>query len=184
MSRLPTIAPDAYSGEQRAAADAFAAERGAPVFGPFAPMLHSPEAMIAASRMGEYLRYRSALGTRFSEFVILMVARAWSQDFEWGVHQPIALQAGVTADTAAAIADGRRPAAMTAEEDALYDFVSELMIHRRVSDASFARVEEMFGQRGCVDLTALAGYYSLLAMQLNVAQTPAPPGAPTLKRFP
>lgn len=184
MSRLPTIAPQDRDATQKAAAESFAAARGTAPFGPFAPMLHSPEAMLAAARMGEYLRYRSALPPRFSEFVILLVARAWSQDFEWAIHQPIALKEGVSPATAAAIADGRRPAAMTPEEDALHDFVGELMTGRRVSDMTFARVEALFGKRGCVDLTALVGYYSLLAMQMNVAETPAPEGAPTLKRFP
>lgn len=184
MSRLPTIAPQEYTRKQKEAAEAFAVARGAEPFGPFASMLHSPDAMLAASRMGEYLRYRSALPPRSSEFVILLVARAWSQDFEWAIHQPIALKEGVTAETAIAIADGRRPSQMTREEEALYDFVDELMHRRRVSDATFARVEALFGKRGAVDLTALVGYYALLAMQMNVAETPAPAGAPTLKRFP
>lgn len=184
MSRLPDIAPENYDAAQKSAAGDFAAARGAAPFGPFATMIHSPEAMLAASRMGEYLRYRSALPPRLSEFVILLVARAWAQDFEWAIHQPIALKEGVPPDTAAAIADGRRPAAMTPEEEALHDFVGELLTHRRVSDATYARVEASFGKRGVVDATALVGYYSLLAMQMNVAETPAPAGAQTLKRFP
>ena len=31
---------------------------------------------------------KSAIGTTLSELVILVVAREWTQDYEWMVHQP------------------------------------------------------------------------------------------------
>jgi 4-carboxymuconolactone decarboxylase len=170
QQRLPTIAPEQYTAEQKKAAEDFLAARKVPVFGPFEPMMHSPEVMSIARSTGDYLRYHSAIGNTLSELVILVTAREWSQDYEWYVHQPIALKAGISKDIADAIADGRRPVAMSADEETVYDFTVELQKNKRVSDATFSRAEQRFGKKGVVDMVAISGYYTSLAMQLNTAR--------------
>ena len=92
--RLPTIPPAQYSAEQKQAAADFEAARKVPVFGPFEPLMYSPAVMSQARAMGDYLRYKSAIGNTLSELAILLTAREWSQDYEWSVHYPIALKAG------------------------------------------------------------------------------------------
>lgn len=183
-TRLPPIPPAQYGEAQRRAAASFRERRGADPFGPFLPLLHSPEVMTLASTMGEYLRYRSSLGTTLSELAILVTARHWSQDYEWFMHAPIAEKAGIAADLIAAIRDGRRPRGMSDDEEMVYEFASELIANRRVSDPTFARLSARFGTIGVVDLTAIVGYYSLLAMQMNVARFEPEGGMPRLPRFP
>src|SRR3954451_14440301 len=95
QQRLPTIPPEQYTDEQKKAADEFLAARKVPVFGPFEPMMHSPQVMSIARSTGDYLRYHSAIGNTLSELVILVTAREWSQDYEWFVHEPIALKANI-----------------------------------------------------------------------------------------
>jgi 4-carboxymuconolactone decarboxylase len=151
QQRLPTIAPEQYTAEQKKAAEEFLAARKVPVFGPFEPMMYSPEIMSIARSTGDYLRYHSAIGNTLSELVILITAREWSQDYEWYVHQPIALKAGVSKDIADAISDGRRPGGMSADEEIVYDFAIELLKNKRVSDATFNRAEQRFGRKGVVD---------------------------------
>ena len=175
--RMPEIPAGDLTEAQAAAAAAFEAERGVPVFGPFVPLLRSPELMLCASRMGLYLRYGSALPLRISEFTILIVARAWSQPVEWAIHRPIALKAGVAPETAQALAEGRRPDTMSSDEALAYDFSTELTHNRAVSDASYAAALARFGERGVIDLTGINGYYALLAMTMNVARTAVPEGA-------
>jgi 4-carboxymuconolactone decarboxylase len=184
QQRLPTIAPDQYNDDQKRAAEEFLAARKVPVFGPFEPMMHSPEVMSMARSMGDYLRYHSAIGNTLSELAILVTAREWSQDFEWYVHYPIALKAGVAKDIADAIGDGRRPAGMSTDEEIVYDFATELQKNKRVSDAIFNRAEQRFSKKGVVDLTGIVGYYTFLAMQLNMARYQSPGEGPRLSRFP
>ncbi|GGC62003.1 carboxymuconolactone decarboxylase family protein [Undibacterium terreum] len=184
QTRLPTIAPEKYTDEQKKAAEEFLATRKVPVFGPFEPLMHSPQMMSQARAMGDYLRYHSAIGNTLSEFAILVTAREWTQDYEWYVHYPIALKMGVKKEVADAIADGRRPAGMSADEEIVYDFSMELHKNKRVSDATFARAEKRFGKNGVVDLTGINAYYTLLAMQLNMAQYPLPKDGKPLQRFP
>ncbi|MFZ6746502.1 carboxymuconolactone decarboxylase family protein [Undibacterium sp. JH2W] len=182
--RLPTIPPAQYTEEQKKAAEEFLATRKVPVFGPFEPLMHSPQVMSQARAMGDYLRYQSALGTTLSELVILITAREWSQDYEWYVHHPIALKAGIKPEVTAAIADGRRPTGMTDDEEIVYDFSMELHKNKRVSDRSYERAEKRFGKKGIVDLTGINAYYTLLAMQMNVAQYQIPKDGKKLVRFP
>lgn len=182
--RLPTIPPEQYSPDQKKAAEDFQAARKVPVFGPFEPMMHSPEVMSMARSMGDYLRYHSAIGNTLSELVILVTAREWSQDYEWSVHQPIALKAGISGEIAEAVADGRRPTGMNPDEELVYDFTTELLKTKRVSDATFGRAEHRFGKKGVVDMAGIAGYYTFLAMQLNMARYEAAADKPHLSRFP
>ena len=184
QQRLPTIAPEQYTAEQNKAAEEFLAARKVPVFGPFEPMVSSPEVMSIARATGDYLRYHSAIGNTLSELVILVTAREWSQDYEWYVHQPIALKAGISKEIADAIADGRRPAAVSADEEIVYDFTIELLKNKRVSDATFNRAEQRFGKKGVVDTTGIIGYYTSLAMQLNMARYQFSAEGPRLSRFP
>jgi 4-carboxymuconolactone decarboxylase len=183
-TRLPTIAPGKYTDEQKKAAEEFLAVRKVPVFGPFEPLMYSPQVMSQARAMGDYLRYKSAIGNTLSELAILVTAREWSQDYEWYVHYPIALKAGIKADVADAIGDGRRPVGMSDDEEIVYDFSTELYRNKRVSDGTFERAEKRFGKKGVVDLTGINAYYTLLAMHLNAAHYETPKDAKRLARFP
>ena len=184
QNRFPPIPAEKMTDAQKKAAADFKAARGVDVFGPFVPLLRSPEVMTAARAMGDYLRFRSVLPPRLSEFLILLTAREWSQQYEWGVHQPIALKAGVKPEVVAALTEGRRPEAMTAEETLLYEFFDELQRTRGVSDSTYRRALAAFGEQGVVDITGIIGYYTFLAMTLNTARTPPDPGAPVLPPLP
>jgi 4-carboxymuconolactone decarboxylase len=117
--------------------------------------------------------------------VILMTAREWTQQYEWNAHYPIALKAGVKPEVANAIAEGRRPPSMTDEEGALYDLCQELDRRKSVSDSTYARALQLFGEKGVVDAIGIHGYYTLLAMVLNTSRTPAGESAsPTLRPLP
>jgi 4-carboxymuconolactone decarboxylase len=172
--RLGPIPVEQLSEAQRSAAQAVIdGPRGA-LYGPFVPLLRSPELMTAAQQMGEYLRYRSALGTRLSELAILVTARQWDQQVEWAIHAPIAAREGIAAAAIAAIASGQRPEALPADEALVHDFCVELQRDRAVSDATYASALDAFGEQGVVDLMGLCGYYTFLAMVMNGARTPAP----------
>ena len=186
QDRMPPLSADALTDAQRAAVADFKAARGADLTGPFHAMLRSPEVLNRARAIGDYLRFKSALPPRLSEFVILLTARQWTQHYEWNLHYPIALRAGLLPDVGVAIAEGRRPPRMSDDEETLYDFCTELQRTHAVSDATYARALARFGEQGVIDTTAIVGYYSLLAMTLNVARTPAPAaaGVPALPPLP
>jgi 4-carboxymuconolactone decarboxylase len=185
QERLPPIPPDKLTEAQVKAIEEFKAARSADVTGPFVPLLRSPEAMNRVRALGDYLRFRSALPPRLSEFVILLTARQWTQRYEWGAHAPLARQAGLSDATIAAIAEGRRPERMTEDEEVLYALHDELRRTGGVSDATYVKAVARFGEKGVVDAVGITGYYTLLAMVLNVARPPAPDAVtPALAPFP
>jgi 4-carboxymuconolactone decarboxylase len=175
--RLPPLEPAAMNEAQCAAAAALAAGPRGGVKGPFIALLRSPELMQRLGEVGEYLRFRSALEKRIGELLMLIVSREWTQQFEWAVHVPLALDAGVKRETIDSLAAGRRPAAMAPDEAIAYDFSLELLRRKGVSDSTYAAALAQFGERGLVDLLGVLGYFSAVSMVLNVAHTPPPEGA-------
>jgi 4-carboxymuconolactone decarboxylase len=172
--RMPPLDPAAMTEPQRRAAQALAAGPRGGVKGPFIALLRSPELMERLQKVGEYLRFHSALEPRVSEFVMLVVSRRWTQQFEWAVHVPLALQAGVAAQAIESLAEGRRPCGMAEDEALAYEFCDELSRNQGVSDATYRAVLERFGEPGVVDLLGLIGYFTTVSMVMNVAHTPAP----------
>jgi len=178
--RLGAVPAERLTAEHREAIAAFEQVRRTALFGPFVPLLWSPEVMVRTAALGEYLRERSVFPPRLSELMILIAARHWTQQYEWSLHGPIAIRAGVEPAVADAIAAGRRPAPLSDEQEIVYDFCTELLRTQGVSDATYARALAAFGERGVVEAVTITGYYSMLAMVLNVARTPPEPGGPTL----
>ncbi len=184
QTRFPTIAPEQYTAEQAKVAEEFLKTRKRAVYGPFEPLMYSPQVMAQASAMGNYLRYNSAFSNNLSEFAILITARAWSQDYEWSVHAPIARDAGIKPEKIQAILEGRRPLGMTDDEEMIYNFLTELNQNKSVSDETYAKLEKRFNKKGVIDLVGINGYYTFLAMQLNVIRQPIPKDGVKLPKFP
>lgn len=175
--RLPPIPPDRMTEAQKKASEEFAAGRGYAVRGPFAALLRSPEVMLRAKAMGDYLRFKSSITPRLNEMAIMLTARQWGQNYEWHAHRPLAEQAGLSPHIGDAIAEGRRPTGMSTDEEVVYDFCTELHVNRSICDATYERAKSAFTEQGVIDLVAVCGYYSLIAMALNVARTPLPAGS-------
>jgi 4-carboxymuconolactone decarboxylase len=173
------------SGPRAAVAGSAANAGGGTVGSPFNVFLRSPEMGDHLQAVGSYIRFKSSLGMRLNEMAILVVARQWTAQYEWHAHHRLALQAGLDPKIAEDIAQGRRPAGMKADETAVYDFCRELLDTKQVGDATYKAVLDLFGERGVMDLIGVTGYYTLVAMVLNVDRTPMPgdakPPLPILK---
>jgi 4-carboxymuconolactone decarboxylase len=150
--------------------------------GPFNIMLRSPEMGDLEQQFGAYVRYHSSLPPKLNEFVILITARSWNAQYEWYAHSSIALKDGLSQAIINSVAQGKRPASMQPDEEAIYRFCTELLNTKQVSDSTFAAMKDKFGERGVVDLIGVMGYYHLVSALLNVDRYPLPEGAkPELK---
>ncbi len=148
------------------------------VEGPLRVWLHSPGLAEPAQRLGLHCRYGSALEPRISELVIITIGAFWQAGFEWHVHLPLALAAGVSEAAAAAIHAGRPPAFNKTDEAVAHDFARSLIADRCVPDELFARAVAEFGERGVVDLVGIVGYYSFIAMTIRAFDVETPGGDP------
>lgn len=178
--RLPELSEDALDGAQQALLSAMrAGPRGDRVKlgGPFGVYMHAPEYGDLTQQLGAFVRFKTSLAPRLSEFAILCTARMWRAQYEWHAHAPIAEKAGVKAEAIADIKAGRAPKKAARDERAIYDFVQELYKKRRISDRTYKRLQGFLGDKAMVELTGILGYYVGVSMILNVFNVPLPDGA-------
>src|SRR5256712_12300759 len=160
-----TMMEHLFAGERRGAG------------GPFNVLLRSPEMGDLAQQFGASMRFHSSLPKKLNGMAIIITARHWTAQYEWNAHRTAAAQAGLKESIIQEIAAGKRPAAMDADETILYNFATELLNTKQVSDPVFKATKDKFGERGVVDLISVMGYYQLVSMLLNVDRYPLPAGA-------
>ena len=175
--RLPLPHADAMDPAQRAAAQALTDGPRKGVYGPFLPLLRSPELLERVGKVGEYLRFASVLDARVRELVTCAVARHVGNQFEWQMHAPLAMKAGVAEGTLEALRVGARPKALPADEETALDFTRELLATHGASDPTYDSALAQFCEQGLVELTSLIGYFAMVSWLMNVARTPAQAGA-------
>jgi 4-carboxymuconolactone decarboxylase len=135
-----------------------------------------------AQKLGEYARFRPAVPAKLRELAIIVTARHWTAQYEWNAHRRAAAQAGLSADVIDAIANRKRPAKMQPDEEAVYNFATELLETKQVRDETFKAAVDKFGEKGVVDIIGVMGYYQMVSMLLNVDRYPLAAGVqPELK---
>ena len=177
-SRLTPPSEDNLTAPQQALKDAImSGPRGRFVMGgPFAIYMEAPEYGMLAQKLGGYVRLETTVPPRLSELAILVVAQHWRAQYEWFAHATIAEKQGVKPETIKAIKAGRRPTTAKRDELAIFDFVRELNKDRRVSDASYKKVQKLLGNQGAVELVGILGYYTTVSFLLNTFRAPLPEG--------
>jgi 4-carboxymuconolactone decarboxylase len=181
--RFPELQPEQLTPEQKRVVDSIqSGPRGAGLRGPFNALLRSPDLCDLVQRVGAYVRYSSSIPAPLNELAICMAGRHWTAQYEFYAHRQLGIKAGLNPAILDAVAAGRRPDGMSADEAIVYNFVNELLSTGVVSDGNYQPAHGRFGERGVMDLVGAVGYYSLVSMVLNVAQVPLPPGeTPLLK---
>jgi 4-carboxymuconolactone decarboxylase len=176
MLRIPELSPDRLTPEQREVHDAIVAGPRGKVQGPLQVWLHSPKLAARAQELGAFCRFHTSLPKRLSELAILVTGAHWKAGFEWFVHAPEAIKAGLDAGTIDAIHAGTKPNFTRPDEAAVHDFARELLDTGRVSDATYARATAELGTVGVVELVGILGYYGLISMTICAFRVPTPAG--------
>ncbi len=178
MSRLPDIPAAELSADQKRIHDEIAGSRRGGVRGPYPIWLRNPALADRAQRLGEFLRFETSLPVRIRELAILITARFWSAQYEWHAHAPHAAEAGISEDIITAIRDRRRPDFTDDTDETVYEVCTELYETHKLSDATFQKAVERLGEVAVIELVALGGYYSMIALTLNAFEAPLPANVP------
>jgi len=176
MPRISLLSPDQMSPEQRRVHDKVVSGRRGKIQGPLRAALHNADLAERWSALGELLRYSTLLSPRHSELAILVTGRACQSPFEWYAHRVEAEKAGVEPSIIEALLAQRWPEGLSQDDASVLRFADELNRFRSVSDATYADALARFGERTVVELTALVGYYTMVAMTLNAHEIPLPEG--------
>jgi 4-carboxymuconolactone decarboxylase len=164
------------TAEQRRVHDAVVSGPRGELRGPLRAALHRPELADKWQQFGELLRYRTSLPPKWSELAILVTAVHCHAQLEWHIHAQMAAKAGLPDDIIAEVRAGRRPEHLDAEGAAIFDYAEELNRRKTVGEENYNRVLARWGAIGVVELTALIGYYTMVAMTLNCHDIPLPDG--------
>jgi len=153
------------------------------ITGPLGVMMVTPELGDLAQKAIAYSRFAgregfSSVPPKLNELAILVVAKHWSAEYVWNAHHTAATRLGVQPEVVEAIRTGKRPAAMDKDVEAVYNFATEFMTKREVSDATLQAVKSLLGSdRGVVDLVGTMGLYQISSMMVALDQTPLAAGA-------
>ncbi len=179
MSRIPVIDPATATPEQRAVMEEIVSGPHGRIVGPYNAWLQSPEFARRARGLSEIIRFGSPLPERLKELAILMTGYHWRAEFEFYAHAKLGRKAGLADAVITALAAGQRPDFAADDETLVYDFCAELLQHRRVSDATYARAVDALGQSNVVTLVTTVGYYCMVSLTLNAFEVPLPDGEPS-----
>jgi len=178
QDRMPPIPTEKMTDAQKKAVADYKALRNTELTAPpWTVLLRVPDLVVPSLQLRLHNQQNSALSPKLTEMAILIAARHLTNSFEFNAHHTLAVKAGLGADVIAAIAEGRRPDRMAEDEAILHDFCMELLQTKGVSDGTYARALATFGEAGVVEAAALEGYYTFLAMVMNVARSPTPANA-------
>ena len=190
QERLGPIPADKMTDAQKQAVAEFTKVRKNGPFGFWWGYLRMPEVLIPFLEIQTYVHGvletpNGALGEKLTHFAILMVARNWTQQVIWNLHEANAIKSGLRREIVDALAAGRRPPNMAEDEEIFYDFSIELQRNQSVSDPTYERMLKRFGEKGVAEATLLQGEYTVMSMFMNVARTPLDPNTkPPLNAFP
>jgi 4-carboxymuconolactone decarboxylase len=177
--RLEIIEPADMTTAQRDLYERIAGARGA-VRGPFNLWLYSPELCDKVEALGKFVRFDSSIPPQLRDLAILVTARHWDSSYMWHSYSKRATEGGIANDVISAIAERRKPPFSRSEDQAVYDYATELLHKHRVSELTFNATVAAVGKVTIVELTALIGNYSMVAMVLNAFEVDMPDGVKLL----
>jgi 4-carboxymuconolactone decarboxylase len=174
MARISFPSPETMNAEQRAVYDDIITGPRARLVGPLRAALHNPALADRWQKMGALLRFGTSISPRYSELAILVTARHWNSQLEWYVHATAAQVAGLPQGVIDAMLIAAPPVFDDASDAAVYDYARQLLQQGSVDEPAYQAVLGLFGEAGTVELTAIVGYYSMVAMTLNAHHIPLP----------
>jgi 4-carboxymuconolactone decarboxylase len=183
--RFPQLKMEQLNDQQRPLAEEIMKVSSIGLSGPYNPLLRSPVMGEQVFKLLDYLRFNTSVPRKLNEFAILIQARLWTSQVEWYAHYPLAIKAGLSEALVADLKEGKRPASMEPDEAAVYDLCMELSTKHAISDPTFARARKLFSEQQIVDLVAVSGVYTTLAMLISAAEEGVPAGkTPPLQALP
>lgn len=172
--RIEMVSPEKFSDAQRVVYQKIVGGKRGKVVGPLRVALHSPELADRWQSLGEFLRYNTALPARITELAIITTGRFWNSQVEWVIHARIAEESGLSPNIIDSIRLAKAPEFIDRMEALTYEFTRQSLQFGQVEDATYSALLECIGTAAIVELTAVIGYYTMVALTLNIHRVPVP----------
>ena len=178
MARVRKLEVNELSEHQLRLANEIGGTRGGgpATGGPWGLLLRNPALCEKGAAFGTMLRDATSAPKRLSELAIAVVARFWTAQFEWYAHAPQALRAGISPEVIEAIRNRRRPVFDKKDEEAVYDYITELLETKKVSNSTYQALIAQVTQEQAIEITTIAGFYATVAMLIVAFEADLPEG--------
>lgn len=176
MVRIKPIARQEATLEQRRVGDIIYGSRNEEYGGPSAILLHIPELAERFDHLRNYLVREQKLPKQMVYLAALMAARFWAAEYAWWKRVPMCLEAGIPREVIDAVLERRRPEFVDADLEAVYEYLTELLEDRRVSDRTYQRLQRLIGDESMIELVLVLGFYSMLGLVCDAFEPDFPPG--------
>lgn len=177
MTRLHFPTVEEFTPDQKRVYDDVVSGPRGRMVGPLRAIIHSPELAARWSQVGIFLRYQTCLPAKLNELAVIATGRYWNSQLEFQIHAEAARVAGLDQAIIEAIRLGQAPQLADEAEAEVYEFTRLLLQTGNVTDVLHAAITKRWGEQGCVELTAVIGYYTMVSFTLNAHEIPVLDGA-------
>ncbi|MBI2960713.1 MAG: hypothetical protein HYY28_10390 [Betaproteobacteria bacterium] len=187
LNRLPMVKREELDEQGKRALDAVLDPRARSVAGLQGPggiWMHSPKIAEVQREFIRLLRQENGFGDRLTELAILLAARETNHQFEWTVHEPVALKAGLERQIVDVVKYRGPTEGLPKTEKLIIDFGRQLLREKKVDQPLYAETERALGRTGIVNLAGLIGYYAMTGIILNAFDQHLKPGLEPLLPMP
>ena len=145
-----------------------------PRTGPSAATMHSPRAAEPIYALNQVLR-KTVAGSKYFELAALVAAREFDQQYEWSSHEPAGLKAGLEQSVIDVVKYNRAIPAGVPEKDAAIIRLSRAIFRdHKVIPELWARMEQLFGRQGAVEVTMIMADYAMAGFILTAVDQQLP----------
>ncbi len=183
--RFAPIPLEEMTQEQKSAAEELINGPRGGIRGPFNALLRNPKLADRVRQLGDSIRFENSLPPALREFAILITARFWSARYEWHAHSKLALELGISQEAIDAIGVGEAPKNLPEDQELIYQFCTEILNDKDISDNTYAKAVSKFGELTVLDILATTAYFGFVSVILNAIRQPVPEGGiqmPSLKK--
>lgn len=183
--RFAPIPLEEMTHEQKAVAEELINGPRGGIRGPFNALLRNPKLTDRVRQLGDSIRFENSLPPALREFAISITARFWSARYEWHAHSKLALELGISQEAIDAIGVGETPKNLPEDQALVYQFCTEILNDKDISDKTYAAAVAKFGELMVLDILATTAYFGFVSVILNAIRQPVPEGGiqmPPLKK--
>ena len=148
--------------------------------GPHSVLLLTPQLDEPVLSLGNFFRYDSLVKSPERELAVITAAREKDCLYVWAAQTGAGRRAGLREEAITLIRERGDPDALSPDEAAIVTYVQQLLRTNRVDQPVFDAIKDRYGVEWLIEMTALVGYYAMLAGVVNSVELPTPDGGDIL----
>jgi len=158
-ARLPYLKSSEVDAKGKKVVDMFG--KGGTVTGPLAFATYNPAVGQVLLDLHDAAVTGGTLDPHTRELAILVACRATNYNLEWNGHAASGLKAGIDPQVIDVVRFNRPLTGLNEKDAAVIRFGRQLLNDKKVDSATFAKVVELWGKRGAMDMVAAMSTYAV-----------------------